>query len=650
VPSPVRRPLPPPPRRRLLPRLLAWLPSLLLLGLAGWVLLFFAMAPELPDTKQLFQESRQAKVTVVAADSSIIAVRGTSGQRFVQLDAISPWLVKAVVATEDRRFYHHFGIDPIGLVRAVVDNFRAGDVVAGGSTITQQLAKNLYLTPERSLKRKLQELTLAIWLETHLTKNDILTLYLNRVYLGAGAYGVEAAAQRYFGKPAKDATLAEAAMIAGLLKAPSAMAPTNDLNRARERAAVVLGRMRDEGFITREEATAARIKPAKLAPETTEIGAYFVDWVLDGLTDVLGKPERDLFVYTTLDPRLQAAAETSLAATLAKSGERNAVEQGAVVVLSTSGAVRAMVGGRSHQTSPFNRAVNAHRQPGSAFKPFVYLTALEAGWKPGNTVDDRPLKIGTWQPVNFDGRFRGRITLTDAFAASVNSAAVRLGQTVGAKAVAAKARELGVVSPLQAVPSLALGTSEVTLLELAGAYLPFATGGLRRPLFGVSVVEDDTGKALYSHVPTEVRVITPTAAQAMDQLMTAVIEEGTGRAARLPERHAAGKTGTTQDARDAWFVGFSGDYVAGVWLGNDDNRPMKGVSGSNLPAQVWRAVMQATPRAAGAGGAKGGGRRPRLAPGHHRWRHGAGDELTGAAGMARSSASSCRATVASPRR
>jgi penicillin-binding protein 1A len=576
-------------------RLVALVPTLLLLGLAAWVVLFLVMAPRLPDTAELFRESRQAKVSVVAADGRVIAVRGSSGRSFVELADVSPWLVKAVIATEDRRFYHHFGLDPVGLGRAFLDNLRAREVVAGGSTITQQLAKNLYLTPERSLKRKLQELTLAVWLETHLAKDEILTLYLNRVYLGAGAYGAEAASQRYFAKPARNLSLPEAAMLAGLLKAPSALAPTNDLDRARERAGLVLARMEEEGFVTEAEAAAARAKPARLAPESGEIGGHFVDWVLDGLTDHLGKPERDLFVHTTLDPRLQAAAEAAVVRTLEGSGERSRADEAAVVLLDTTGAVRAMVGGRSHRASPFNRAVNAHRQPGSAFKPFVYLAALEAGWKPGNTIDDRPLRVGNWQPVNFDRKFRGKITLEEAFAHSVNTAAVRLAQTVGPEQVAATARQLGVASALQPVPSIALGTSEVTLAELTGAYLPFATGGVRRPLFAVTKVEDDDGKAYYRHAPTEVRVITPAAAAAMQELMASAVATGTGRAARLEGRVAGGKTGTTQNGRDAWFVGYSGGYVAGVWLGNDDNRPMNGVRGSNLPARTWREVMLATP-------------------------------------------------------
>jgi penicillin-binding protein 1A len=579
--------------------MLGFLPTLVLLGLGVWVVLFVAMAPKLPETAELFRESVQTKVTVLASDGVPIAIRGDDGRQFLPLDEISPWLIDAVLATEDRRFRHHFGIDPIGLGRALVDNIRAGAFVSGGSTITQQLAKNLYLTPERSVTRKLQELALAIWLETRLGKDQILSLYLNRVYLGAGAYGVEAASRRYFGKGAHDLTLPEAAMLAGLLKAPSALAPTNDLTRARDRAAVVLARMAAEGYITPAQAQAARAKPAKLAPETEQIGAWFVDWVLDGLTDHLGKPERDLIVRTTLDRRVQRATEAAVERTLAKAAVRNRVDEAAAVVLDTSGAVRAMVGGRDHRDGPFNRAVSARRQPGSAFKPFVYLTALEAGWRPGNTIDDRPLRLKGWEPANFDGKFRGQITLAEAFAHSVNTAAVRLAQTVGPERVAATARQLGVASSLQPVPSIALGTSEVSLLELTGAYLPFASGGVRRPLFGVTKVEDETGAVLYRHVPTEVRVAPAEAVSGMHDLFVAAVAEGTGRSARLPDRIAAGKTGSTQNGRDAWFVGYAGSYIAGVWLGNDDNRPMRGVLGSNLPAQIWREAMLATPRSVG---------------------------------------------------
>ena len=438
-----------------------------------------------------------------------------------------------MIATEDRRFRHHFGVDPVGLVRAVVDNLRAGAVVAGGSTITQQLAKNLYLTPERSLSRKLQELTLAIWLETRLDKDEILALYLNRVYLGAGAYGVEAASRRYFGKGAHDVTLAEAAMLAGLLKAPSALAPTSDLDRARERAAVVLGRMEAEGYITPAQAKAARAKPAKLAPEGETIGAWFVDWVLDGLTDHLGKPERDLVVRTTLDRRVQQATEQAVERTLAKAAVRNRVDEAAVVVLDTSGAVRAMVGGRDHRDGPFNRAVAA-QPPARLGVQAVRLPRRARGGLAAGQHDRRP--AGAAQGLAA-GQLRRQVPRPD-HALPTRSPTRSTPRPCasprpsGRSASRPRARQLGVVSAMQPVPSIALGTSEVSLLELTGAYLPFASGGIRRPLFGVTKVEDDAGKVLYRHVPTEVRVVPPEAAAGMHELLVAAVAEGTGRAAR----------------------------------------------------------------------------------------------------------------------
>ncbi len=593
---PGTRPPQKPPRRSLLVRLLAAVPAFLMLMLVGWVVLFFTFAPSLPDTNELFKESEQATITLLADDGSVLAQRGAEGRRFVSLDDISPLLVKAVIATEDHRFYRHFGIDPIGMVRAVLVNLRSGGVVAGGSTITQQLAKNLYLTPERSLRRKLEELTLALWLEARLTKDQILTLYLNRVYLGAGAYGVEAAAQRYFGKPAAKVSLAEAAMIAGLLKAPSALAPTSDLDRARERAGVVLDRMVDEGYIDKGRAQAAKLAPARLAPESqTDLAGWFVDWVLDGLTGSLGKPEHDLVVRTTLDRRIQQAAEAALGKIVEGPGIRRDVQQGAIVVLDTSGAVRAMVGGDSYRQNRFNRAAFAERQPGSAFKPFLYLTALESGYRPDSVILDRPIRIGGWSPSNFDGKTYGKVTLEDALARSLNLASIGLIQEVGPAKVVRTARQLGIASDLQAVPSLALGTSEVTPLELTAAYLPFATGGIRRPVFAVREVREAGGRTLYRYTPTEVRVIEPGVAALMQRLLANVVDDGTGHAADLGARPAAGKTGTTQNSRDAWFVGYSGRYVAGVWLGNDDDRPMRGVTGGSFPAQIWRDVMLATP-------------------------------------------------------
>jgi penicillin-binding protein 1A len=586
------RPEPKPrPRTGILRRIAAIAATGVALLLVGWVALFLWYAPRLPDTDVLFKDAEQARVRVLAADGSVLAERGTAGRPFVRLEEISPWLVGAVVATEDRRFWEHSGIDPVGLARALVANLRAGGTVEGGSTITQQLAKNLYLTPERTLRRKLEELVLAIWLEARLTKEQILTLYLNRVYLGAGAYGVEAASQRYFGKPAKEVSLQEAALMAGLLRAPSRYAPTGDLALARERAATVLRLMADQGVIDEQTLVAARTRPAKLAPEGREIAGWFIDWVLEGLTRELGKPTEDLVVQTTLDRRLQEGAERAVAELLP---DRPGLES-AVVLIDREGAVRAMVGGRNYRTSPYNRAVSARRQPGSAFKPFVFLTALDEGWRPTSAVRDAPIRIKDWQPGNNDGRYHGSVSLTQALALSLNSAAVRLGQEVGIGDVVQTAHRLGIETPLPAIASLPLGTGEVTPLELTRAYLPFATSGLRRPEWGVVSVKDKAGRERYRHMPTEARVIEPEQAAEMARMLRAVVTEGTGTAARIEGRQVAGKTGTTQNRRDAWFVGFSGDYVAGVWVGYDDARAMRNVSGSGLPARIWRAVMLETP-------------------------------------------------------
>jgi penicillin-binding protein 1A len=584
------------PRRSLLRRLIGALPSLFVVLLLAWAALFLLLAPELPDTDALFADAEQRTVTLLAADDTPLAERAAEGARFLRLDEVAPHLVKAVLAIEDHRFYEHFGVDPRGLLRAAWQNLRAGEVVAGGSTITQQLAKNLFLTPERSWKRKLQELALALWLEARLSKTEILTLYLNRVYLGAGAYGVEAAARRYFGKSAKEVTLAEAALLAGLLKAPSALAPTRDLDAARERAAVVLRRMAELGWITPQQANAARAAPAKLAPETkTDLAGHFLDWVLDDLTEHLGKHGRDLVVRTTLDRRLQVAAQEALRAALAREGAARAVEEGAIVVLDASGAVRAMVGGESYRTSRLNRAANARRQPGSAFKPFLYLAALEKGWTPESPIEDRPIAIGEWRPENIDGRYRGRVSLADAFALSLNAAAARLIREVGPESVVATARRLGIAAPLPAVPSLALGTAEVSLVELTSAYLPFATGGIRPTVHAVREVRDDRGRTLYRFAPSSRRVIEPATAAAMQRLLAAVVERGTGRSARLDDRVVIGKSGTTQSYRDAWFVAAAGELLVGVWVGNDDGRPMQKVTGGDLPARIAREVLRAVP-------------------------------------------------------
>ena len=579
------------PRRRLLLRLLAAIPGILTGLLLLWAAGFYLFVPELPDTDELIASSRQARVTLLTADGGILAERGVSGAPYVRLGEISPWLVKAVLATEDRRFYHHFGLDIPGTARALLRNLLSGSYVAGGSTITQQLAKNLYLTPERSILRKIRELFLALWLEARLSKDQILELYLNRVYFGAGAWGVEAASRTYFDKPARELDLAEAAMLAGLLKAPSRYAPTRDLARARARAATVLGLMVDAGYIDAAAAERARNDPAGLAPEGGSFAAYFTDWVLERLTRFLGKPEGDLVIRTTLDAKLQRAVDRSIARHLAKRPRL----QAAVVVLDATGAVRALSGGRSYRASRFNRAVASRRQPGSAFKPFVYAAAFARGYGPQSVIDDRPFAIGDWRPRNAGGHYYGRITLERAFARSVNSVAVRLAYEIGPEKVARLARRMGITSELRAVPSLALGTSELSPFELASAYLPFLTGGIRRPPFAVSRVADTDGGVLYRHVPTEIRVLSPQVAASMRSLLRAAVDDGTGRKARLEDRIVFGKTGTTQNGRDGWFVGFSGRHLIAVWVGRDDDRPVKGLIGGGLPARIWRDIMRSIP-------------------------------------------------------
>jgi penicillin-binding protein 1A len=573
------------------------LATLVVVGLIGWTALVYAYAPELPDTDELWQQPPQPGLTFLASDGEVLARRGAYQARIVTLDEIAPALVDAVRATEDRRFERHFGIDPLGIGRAMLANLRAGGVVQGGSTITQQLAKNLFLDHTRSVERKIREMILAVWLETRLTKDDILTLYLNRVYLGAGAYGVEAAAQRYFGKPAAALNLAESALIAGLLKAPSRFAPTADLDAARARARVVLQAMVDDGRITVEAARAAAAAPA--TPVTyaeAGIAGWFLDWAARELPEGWQERGSNLVVETTLDRELQAAAMDVVRRTLAGAGAEARVGQAAVVVLDRQGRVRAMVGGSDYRAAPFNRAVDARRQPGSAFKPVVYLAALQDGWRPERRVFDRPIDVGGYRPTNYDDGFQGEMTLADAFARSRNTVSVLLLEEVGRRKVIATARLLGIESPLPADASLALGTGETSLLELAGANVPFVNGGRHVPPHGVVRVLSDTGRPLHAREPEPGAAFLDAAVlRQMQGLFEAVVTRGTGRAADPGDRWVGGKTGTSQGWRDAWFVGFSHDLVIGVWVGNDDNAPMDRVTGGGLPARMFREIMAATP-------------------------------------------------------
>jgi penicillin-binding protein 1A len=559
--------------------------------IGGGALAYFALT--LPDTGQLTVAERRPSVTILAVDGSPVANFGDLFGQPLSLREMSPFLPKAVIATEDRRFYRHFGIDPVGIARAAVTDLRAGQIVQGGSTITQQLAKILFLTPERNLARKIRETLLALWLEGRFSKDQILEIYLNRVYLGAGTYGVDAAAHRYFGKSASKLDLFESAVIAGLLKAPSRFNPGRDRAAAAGRAAQVLDGMVDCGFVTAAEAAAAERSGFAIAPSLRPGSRYFADWVADQIREFAGTANRDLTVRTTLDPRLQALAEGAIADALARNGARDAVGQGALVALTPDGAVRAMVGGRDYGRSQFNRATQAQRQPGSAFKPFVYLAGLEAGLRPDDRFVDAPIRIGNWQPHNYLNRYQGEMSLAYALAQSVNTVAVQVAERAGIARVIATASRLGISSGLARDASLALGTNEVNLLELVSAYAPLANGGTGILAYGISEIRDSDGGVVYRRAGSGPGpVVAPELVGAMNDMLAGVLAYGTGKSAALG-RPAAGKTGTTQEYRDAWFIGYTTDLIAGVWFGNDDNAPMNKVTGGSLPAAAWRQFMLA---------------------------------------------------------
>ena len=582
------------PRRRLKRRLLriaAVSAAAALVAMAAVALWF---ARDLPDPRTIAGVIRAPTVTLLDIGGETIARLGAAVGDPVAVDRLPPWLPAAVIATEDRRFYRHPGLDPRGIVRAALSNLRAGGVREGGSTLTQQLAKNLFLTHERHFKRKVQELLLAIWLEHHLSKDEILALYLNRVYFGAGAYGVDAAARRYFGKPATEVSLAEAALLAGLLKAPSRYAPTVNPGGARRRAAAVLKDMVEAGFIDRPRAEAALAQPAALTLRPAlRRGRHFADWVRDQLPDYLGGHSgADLAIATTLDLDLQGVAETVVAEQMARARSEEGVDQVALVAMSGGGAVRAMVGGLDYGASSYNRAIAALRQPGSAFKLFVYLAALENGLVPASRVDDAPLTIDGWQPRNYSDRYLGPVTLREAMAHSINTVAVRVTERVGRGTVVAAARRLGITSALLPHPSIALGAVEVTLIELTAAYAAIANGGLGVWPHAIVAATSD-GSILYRRRGSGPgRVVEGATARRLQGMLRAVVDGGTGKAVRSISG-AAGKTGTSQAHRDAWFVGYAGDLVAGVWVGNDDSSATRGVTGGGLPARIWRDFMRA---------------------------------------------------------
>ena len=562
------------------------------------VALFSWWISELPSTDNLFVYEPGKDVTVLDSKGRMIARRGLVQGETVVVGQLPAYVGDAFIAVEDRRFRSHFGIDPVGLIRAAFVDAAHGEFVQGGSTLTQQLAKNLFLTPDRTLRRKIEEAILAVYLETQYSKDQILSFYLNRVYFGAGVYGIEAASERYFDRPARQLTLKQAAILAGIVKAPSRYNPEASPDAALSRAGLVLTAMEDAHFIDgAARAVAIRDKPKFAHSFGTPGAGYFVDYVISQLPALVPSPKERLIVETTLDLDLQRNAENAVVRGLATEGPKLNASQGALVALRHDGALLAMVGGKAYDESSFNRAAEAKRQPGSAFKAFVYLAALEHGHSPDDEVVDGPVTIGNWTPGNYEGEYEGPITLARALAHSSNSAAVQLANEVGPAEVARVAHRLGVSDHLNAVPSLALGTSEVTPLELTAAYLPFANGGYASPAYAVLRVRTATGKIIYErNSPKPDRVMSPKDDAYMTEMLTGTVIDGTGKAAALGEYPVAGKTGTSQDYRDAWFVGFTADYVTGVWIGNDDGTPMKKATGGGLPSRTFKSFMQSAER------------------------------------------------------
>ena len=569
-------------------------------AIAGGLLLMFALAMTtiaVPNPMVHRKEERAPVIRILGADGGLLWERGQAYD-YMPIDLLPKHVIDAVVATEDRRFFQHYGLDPIGLARAMLANLRAGRYAQGGSTLTQQLAKNLFLTSERRLGRKFEELYLSLWLELRLSKKDILELYLNRVYFGGGAYGIEAAARRYFNKGARDLTVIEAAVLSGVLKAPSKFSPLSSPPLARQRARIVVQKMLAAGYLSDEQAKAASNEVIAFHNpvanrEITGLETA-IDYVLERLPPLSHGVASEILIETTIDGRLQKIAQQKLTALIAIEGEASQLNQGAMVVMEPDGAIKAMVGGKSYADSQYNRASRAKRQPGSTFKFFVYLAALESGLTPDTTVFDLPLTIKGWSPRNESGTYRGAMTLRNGLAQSVNSVAVRLLMDVGTKKTIEMAQRLGIRSELHDGPSLALGTSEVTLLEMTGAYATLANDGMRVEPHVIERVRTGGGVVLYQRpAKTVVRLLNEAQVGQMNDMLNAAMVNGTGRRAALDRYPAAGKTGTSQDFRDAWFIGFSSQFVGGVWFGNDNGRAMNKIMGGSLPARLWHDVMLA---------------------------------------------------------
>jgi len=567
------------------------------MGAAGTVVMLALALPAFDATTGNWRQQDDFSVTFLDRYGNEIGRRGINQLGSVPVDEMPDYLIKAVLATEDRRFFDHYGIDFMGLFRAMSENVRANSVVQGGSSITQQLAKNLFLNNERTFERKIKEAFLSIWLEQNLSKKEILQLYLDRAYMGGGTFGIAAAADFYFGKSVKDLNLAEAAMLAGLFKAPAKYAPHVNLPAARARANVVLSNLVQSGFMTEGQVLSARLHPASVVDRGDRKSPdYFLDWAFDEVKRIAANSGvHSLVARTTIDLNIQKAAEESVEFNLRQYGKEYHVTEGAVVVIETNGAVRAIVGGRDYGASQFNRATKALRQAGSSFKPYVYATAMEHGFTPDSVISDGPISWGNWSPKNYGRHFAGRVTLTTALLRSINTVPVRLAKDYLTTApIKALAEAMGVESPISSHKTMVLGTSGMTVMDQATGYSVFADGGFAGTRHGIQQLLTHSGKVIYDwdrDHPAPRRVLSEKVVSEMNSIMVQNPEAGTARRAALPSIRSAGKTGTTQSYRDAWYVGFTGNYTAAVWLGNDNYSPTRNMTGGSLPAMVWQRLM-----------------------------------------------------------
>ena len=559
-----------------------------------WNSLFDDM-PVMPEKAELWSIGRVPSIEILDSEGNRLAHRGPKYGVAVSPETLPEHILQAFIAGEDKNFYTHQGVDVGALMRAASANWKAGRTVQGGSTLTQQLVKNLLLTPEQSLKRKAQEMSLSLELERRLTKDEILALYLNRIYLGNSAYGIDGAAEVYFGKHAADLNLSEATFIAALPKAPSRMSQDPELSDARRRQRYVLSKMVDQGFITLDEAQAAAAEPIVFVEEKPDhpLIGYVADYVTTQMYNLLPDAPKDAVVTITLNTELQEIAHKSLKTVLDRDGKRGRIGNGAVVLMDTNGQVLAMIGGTDYETSKFNRVTQAMRQPGSSFKPFVYATAMEKGLTPDTVrVDERTYITSTWAPRNYTGQYYGPVTLRDALANSLNTVAAKLTKEVGAKNVVDMAHRLGLGTELKPFPSIALGSDETTLFDMVRAYGAFARSGKRLDPYIIESIHNTRGDLIYSRKPyPSAKVLEPGVARDMNEMLQRVITHGSGGRAKIDGWVIAGKTGTSQSWRDAWFIGYTSNVIAGVWMGNDNNKPMARITGGSMPAQVWHDMM-----------------------------------------------------------